>query len=45
MPFSVIKHPFNPEATQSAPALPCGQSLKRANFRGFDQALAGRCAR
>jgi hypothetical protein len=45
MLFYVTKHPFNPEATQSASALPSGQSRERASLRGFDQALAGRCAR
>lgn len=45
MLFFVTKHPCNPEATQSASALQSGQSRERASLRGFDQALAGRCAR
>ncbi len=43
MRFPANQHRFQPEA-QVAPAPPCAQSVERAALRGFDHALAGRCA-
>jgi hypothetical protein len=43
MLFRVNQHPFQPEATHVAAALPCGNPLNYAKPRGFELALAGRC--
>ena len=43
MLFRVNQHPFKREATQVAPALPCGNALHYAKPRGFELALVGRC--
>ena len=44
MLFRVNQHPFQPEATLVAMALPCGKTLYHANPRGFEPALVRRCA-
>jgi hypothetical protein len=41
MLFHANQHPFEPNATQVAMALPCGNGLYHGSPRGFDPVLAG----